>query len=199
MRKSGNMMHPTESEIQEYLDCELEPSRMTEIETHLHGCPSCAAKWRALHAVVISIDTLPSQPLQRDLTPAVLAAIRPRKRSSFGVTLWAAAQAVAVVALLVFTWSQLRMSLDPLLRSLLPLTASFPNKALFAGLLKAWDEIIMIFEGLLLRGFTVTRVWEGVSPHLAKHGWWLALILVFWVVVNGLLMKPVRLQRNRNE
>ena len=148
---------------------------------------------------MVSIETLPSQPLQRDLTPAVLAAIRPHLRSSSRLTLWATAQTIAVGVLLVFTGSQLRMSLDPLFRSLLPLTVSVPNNALFAGLLTAWDEMIMIFEGLLMRGLTVTRMWEGMSPHLAKHGWWLALLLVFWVVSNGLLMKPMRLPRDRGE
>jgi anti-sigma factor RsiW len=199
MRKPGDVMHPTEREIQAYLDGELEPSRMAEVETHLQGCPSCTAQWRALRAVVASIETLPSQPLQRDLAPAILAAIRPRTRFSFGLPLWATAQAIAAGVLLVFTWSQVRMVLDPLLHDLLPFTASVPNKALFAGLFKAWDEMIMIFEGLFMKGLTVTQMREAVSPHIVTQGWWLALILIFWVVGNGLLMKQVRLQRDRKE
>jgi anti-sigma factor RsiW len=198
MRKSGDVMHPTESEIQAYLDSELEPARMIEIESHLHGCPICAAKWRALHTVIASIETLPNQPLQRDLAPAVLAAIRPRTRIPWGLALWATLQAIAAGILLVFTWSQVRTSIDPLLHNLLPLVDSVPNKALFAGLFKAWDEMILIFEGLLMKGVTVTQMWESVGPQLAKHGLWLAFILVFWVVGNGLLVRPVRLPRDRN-
>ena len=36
MRKPSNGMHPAEREIQEYLDGEMAPSRIAEIETHLH-------------------------------------------------------------------------------------------------------------------------------------------------------------------
>jgi hypothetical protein len=192
-------MHPSEGEIQEYLDGELDQSAMAQIEKHLQRCSSCAATWRALCAVVDSIEALPNKPLQRDLTPMVLTAIRPRSRSSFGLMVWATVQTVAVVALLVFTWSQVRMFLDPLLRNLLPLTASVTNKALFAGLLDAWDEMILIFEGLLLKSLTATQMWGFIGPHLAKYGWGFALALVLWFVGNGLLVKPIRLQREQKE
>ena len=69
--------HPSDTILNEYLDMVLPPETRAEVETHLAACSDCAARLTALRALFASLKSLPELPLQRDLTPDVLAAIQP--------------------------------------------------------------------------------------------------------------------------
>jgi len=70
------MHHIDDSTINEYLDFALSATRRAEVEAHLATCPACATRLTALRALFASIAALPDSPLERDLSPAILNAIK---------------------------------------------------------------------------------------------------------------------------
>lgn len=70
-------VHLDEAILNEYLDGALEPDSLRRIETHLAGCSDCSAAFAELRKLSIDLAQLPDLPLQRDLAPAIIAAIRP--------------------------------------------------------------------------------------------------------------------------
>lgn len=117
-----NMKHLSENELNTYLDDMLAETERQGLEAHLAACPACQERFRDLQLVFESLAALPQARLSRDLTPAVLSQLPPRRllfaRSRsiaiqlgavLGVSVWSAMQLVQAVRL---------PSLDLLLRFL---------------------------------------------------------------------------------
>ncbi len=70
-----------------------------ELSDHLEGCPECAAAWRLHAAILRDLAAPPALPPFPDLAPRVLGALdaHPSRRSP--AWQWAAAAALALVAL----------------------------------------------------------------------------------------------------
>jgi anti-sigma factor RsiW len=96
-----------------FLDGELSPPELAEIEAHIRGCPSCQQELQALHALSASLDALIVPPVPAGIAPGTMAHIRQQKarlRRSWGalgfwqpwpVAMRFAAVGTAVVACLI--------------------------------------------------------------------------------------------------
>ncbi len=61
--------------LSDYLDGELPPDEQLAVESHLNGCPACAAVLAELRAVVQRTGRLEPRPPQADLWPGISARI----------------------------------------------------------------------------------------------------------------------------
>ena len=106
------MKHLSEYQLNAYLDGMLESTERQEVEAHLGACPACQERYRDLQLVFESLAALPEASLSRDLTPAVLSQLPPRRlflaRSRsiaiqlgvvLGVSVWSAMQFVHAIRL----------------------------------------------------------------------------------------------------
>jgi len=69
------MKHPTEAQLNEYLDNVLEATAQSNISGHLTICADCRGRLASLETVFQALAALPEEKLGRDLTPAVLHAL----------------------------------------------------------------------------------------------------------------------------
>ncbi len=94
--------------LSEYLDGELADAERYAVESHLAGCPTCAAVLEDLKRVVARAQALDSRPPRADLwggiadridtgRPAVVTEFRPRIRRTFAFTLPQLAAAAALM------------------------------------------------------------------------------------------------------
>ena len=105
------MGHP-EAELSEFLDGGLDERARLGLETHLAGCPDCAALLDDLRAITLQARSLESRPPETDLWPLIaerigaepkvvaLPARRPRMEWRFDLSLPQLAAAAAIVAVL---------------------------------------------------------------------------------------------------
>jgi hypothetical protein len=94
------MKHPTETELNEYLDGALKSSAQARIEAHLSDCAHCRARQASLQAIFQTLAALPEETPGRDLTPSVLRAL-PRSFSGLAWLLAFAVQAGLSLGLLL--------------------------------------------------------------------------------------------------
>ena len=69
------MNHPTETQLNEYIDNVLEAATQARISVHLTTCADCRGRLASLETVFQALGALPEEKLMRDLTPAVLHAL----------------------------------------------------------------------------------------------------------------------------
>jgi predicted anti-sigma-YlaC factor YlaD len=105
------MAHPTEEQLNEYLDDVLLNGERARVEAHVAQCGACRAELASMQAVFVALDGLQSEPVARDLGPAVVyAVVVERRRAARRRRLGRAAlalQGVAVALLLASGWSML--------------------------------------------------------------------------------------------
>ena len=70
--------HANNETFQGYLDDELTQPERRQVEAHLRICPTCEAELAQLRGLFHSIESIPSEPLDKDLVPGVMAAVQPR-------------------------------------------------------------------------------------------------------------------------
>ena len=70
--------HPNKETFQGYLDDELTQLERRQVEAHLRICLTCEAELIQLRGLFHSIESIPSEPLEEDLVPGVMAAVQPR-------------------------------------------------------------------------------------------------------------------------
>lgn len=69
------MKHPDSRLLSAYLDADLPPSQLREMENHLSGCPSCRTLYLELKEVQHRARNLPDQYPDRDLWPEIARVI----------------------------------------------------------------------------------------------------------------------------
>lgn len=74
------MKHPTDFQINEYLDNRLDTDVSLNIELHLRSCADCRMRLEELRLLFTSLESLPEEKLRRDLSPAILARLPQRTR-----------------------------------------------------------------------------------------------------------------------
>jgi predicted anti-sigma-YlaC factor YlaD len=74
--------HLSEDTLFEYLDQALSEQQAAEIKNHLDACPDCQGHYANLKALFTTLEDLPDEPIQADLTPNVLTAIKRRQKSA---------------------------------------------------------------------------------------------------------------------
>ncbi|OGO13988.1 MAG: hypothetical protein A2Z66_02950 [Chloroflexi bacterium RBG_13_66_10] len=100
--------------LQAMLDGVLTQKQVRRAEAHLAACAECSRNAAALQAVFASLAALRDEPLVIDLSPAVLARLRPhRLRRRLGGWL-VAAQVAGAALMLGATWQWLAGILTPL-------------------------------------------------------------------------------------
>ncbi len=97
-------MHPTEEELHTYLDGDMDRSEHARIETHLAQCPPCQARLGAVRALFSTIESLPEEPLGRDLAGDVLDAISPQVGWPARMRALVAAELLIALTLLAVAW-----------------------------------------------------------------------------------------------
>lgn len=105
--KSQLPEHPDDELLNEYLDGRLTARESGELETHLAGCPSCAARLDRLQTVFSSLEALPELELSRDLSREVLAALRPQPQIARSLKWGTLAQLVTAGVILLVFWPQI--------------------------------------------------------------------------------------------
>ena len=70
--------HPNNETFQGYLDDELTQPERRQVEAHLRICQTCEAELTQLRSLFHSIESIPSETLEEDLVPGVMAAVQPR-------------------------------------------------------------------------------------------------------------------------
>lgn len=181
------MLHINDHTLNEYLDGALAPAERARAEAHLAACAECQRRLAGLRAVFTAIESLPNAPLERDLSRAVLAALRPRSALLPPIVRWAfVAQAVlamvlTVAAALIFSFSIapadsfLSPVFDPLTQSTESITAQWQA---------AWDTAQT----------TLTREFDSALAFLPQSFEWtwfvgLGAVLLLWLAGNGVILR----------
>ncbi len=171
-------MHLTNDQLNEYLD--HESAERAQIELHLDSCDECAARLSTLQNLFAELESLPELALAKSLAapfaprpslPAQLPAWLP-----LTVTLQAA---VALVALIIAA---------PLVNQFLPALETPSLSDAFIQLQTQWTAWLDMLSQFQLPTFP-TLSFELSSLYLMSA---LAVVSVFWLVGNGLLLRNQR-------
>lgn len=175
-------MHLTDEQLNEYLDNET--ANRAEIETHLDSCDECAARLSALQALFADLDSLPEVALTTDL------AARFRPRPSLAVpqlptwlTLTASLQAAAALVALIVA--------IPFFSIMLPQVEMSSFSTWFFEIQSLWTSWLDTLSTFQMPTFQPSNI-----PTLEMSTLFIALAVVsiFWIFGNGLLLK----NQNRN-
>ncbi len=106
------MNHLTESQLNEYLDGELDARSLAAVEAHLVACDECRRASAGLQGLASTLEALQDEPLRRDLTPSVLAKI-PQQHSRLAWKLALAAQAGIAIGMVIILLSNILAWFQP--------------------------------------------------------------------------------------
>lgn len=180
--------HPDELTLHAYLDGELEADARVRLEAHLARCAACGARLAELETLFATIEALPDVPLERDLAPAVVAALEGERAAAAPRLRWLLAfQVAAALALLFLAWPALgawAAAVWPGGDALRHLAARGAEALVAAGALGE-------FSGAVARALPV----PALSP--AAWGVLLAGAALLWLVGNGLLLRRPGDRRQR--
>jgi len=175
--------HPDPLLLQAYADGELSTAEAGGLEAHLRGCAGCRAELTALQALLRQIGTVAEEPLRRDLSRPVEAALRRRQR--LRTFPWVAAvELTAGLAVGSWAWPLAERSL----RAILPVIQA-ASRAAANGVLTSWAadwEALQISIGQALRPDL-----PGLLPSLglAQAAIMVAAGGAIWVSGNFLLLR----------
>lgn len=187
------MAHLSEDQLYAYIDRELAESSRRRVEAHLEACPACQERVSELTSLFADIESVPDEPLGRDLAPYVVAGVRARQRESALLTRVAGAEALVAAAITAAVL---------LLRDGIPVPGT-----LFGGLSEAAVELQIAFELVAAEFYAaavdLSSVWtelvaaasQGSSGALPSAPAWfswgpvLAVALVLWLLGNGVLLR----------
>jgi hypothetical protein len=176
-------MHLNDEQLNEYLDNET--ANRAEIETHLDSCDECAARLTTLQALFADLDSLPEVTLSRDIA----ARFRPRPslapQPPRWLTLTASLQAAAALVALIIA--------IPFFSIMLPQVEMPSFSTWFFEIQSLWTSWLDTLSDYQL---PITQF-----PNLATYPVELstlfialAIVSIFWIFGNGLLLK----NQNRN-
>ena len=174
-------MHLTNEQLNEYLDNET--ANHAELETHLDSCDECAARLSDLQTLFADLDSLPEVALSRDLA----ARFKPRPslipQLPRWLTLTATLQAAgALVALIVAI---------PFFSIMIPQieTPSFTTWLFeIQSLWTSWLDALSTFQ---LPNYQFTNL-PTYPVELSTLFIALAIVSIFWIFGNGLLLRNNR-------
>jgi len=164
-----------------YLEKELSPSELKEIEEHLFACPKCREQVEERRLLLQAAETLPEFEVPPDFTKKVMSRIFPAKASFFGwrVILGTAFSFLFLSVILIFL--ALNKNLPNFLLSfILTLGNSVKNMAVifvkFFKLASLFFKILFHFLGELSRMFSLLTTL--ISPEIVILVFVAAFILV---------------------
>jgi len=174
------MSHPTEEQLNLYLDDELSTVERAAVEAHLAGCDACRAELASLQTLFTALDALQPEALAADLTPVVLRGVAAERRRTVRRRriswLVPALQGAAVVLLFVFGWSALATRYAELAQRI-------PAEALYA----AWTNALA--RGGTLWAATIAQWqtwWTGAVADVLGLPAFLGQVTSHWPQLPGL-------------
>ncbi|MBL8046310.1 MAG: zf-HC2 domain-containing protein [Anaerolineales bacterium] len=183
-------MHLNEATLNEYLDDALETVERSAADAHLATCPQCAARLAEMHALFAALDALPAEPLTRDLSASVLAALTPAPTPlSLPIRAVLALQAIIAIIVLAVSAPLLLANIPALNPAQLLPAFTFDWASLFEPLNQLWAQ-------------SQTLVRSATSP-LAEVSVWmwgaaLSGLAVLWLVGNGAVLRLISSSRSHS-
>lgn len=189
----NDLTHLDEIILTDYLDDALAPEVRLTVEHHLAACADCAAQVAEFRSLFVALAELPPLTLERNLAPAVLAAIQPAPMptpSVRGLRWLVAAQLMLAVLLLATLW-QLAL---PSLAGIEVAAQSWWSSVNFTPLLiqaqGMWDAIVTPFQQLTFPTFSDLTGISALSWNTAAVI--LLVAVVGWFAGNRWLLMPQR-------
>ena len=179
--------HPDESVLSTYLDGEVEPGQLAELEAHLQSCRSCTRDLEQLRLLFSSIGGLPEEQLTRDLAPAILRALSPLPGWVPSLVIGELLAALGIAAAMV-----LGLGTSEIVVGLSAASGRIATRLGAAGsqVSSGWERALEWLGSL--------RTWSGFElPDLAPAGMWATIAvaaLLLWFVGNGLVLGRVRMK-----
>ena len=187
------MMHLDEVTLNEYLDAALAPERRGAVEAHLAQCPDCTTRLNGLRALFAELETLPETSPRRDLSPAVITAIRRRLPQSpvAAPALRAVFAAQALIALVL-----LGLALPTIMRATQwAVVTQLAGQAVadiagaFPGLPSELLALQISLQRFMAASLEFVRQPPLPSLPMLNVGLCLAAVSLLWLVGNGLLLR----------
>ncbi len=176
--------HLSEDALFEFIDQALPKDRLDEIETHLEACKTCRERLSEFNALFSTVETLPDEPIMRDLTPEVLTAI---KRGAVLAPIWwwlLILQGILALGLIAITVPFIFNS--PLTNSLLENGRDI--LAMLSTNLSYWLQEWFSLIGTTSQLFSV-RLPLSLGIPIQPILWLLLLATVTWIVGNSILLR----------
>ena len=174
-------MHLTNEQLNEYLDNEI-PNR-AEIKTHLDSCDECAARLSTFQALFADLDSLPEVTLSRDLAARFSPRPSLTPKLPRWLTLTATQQAAAALAALIIAIPFFSIMI-PQIEMPSFTTWLFEIQSLWTSWLDALSNYqLPIYQFTNLPTYPV----ELSTLFIA-----LAIVSIFWIFGNGLLLRNNR-------
>lgn len=172
------MTHITNSQLNEYLDDELDTQQREAVEAHLATCVVCQGELAALETLFSELATLPEVAFTGDVAEAVVSQVEQEEALS-GWPLWVLAiQAFVGVGLLALLWPSIQRLLQLVSETAVSATAILqPQPRLF------WQDIINEIATTLEQ---IQMGWQLNIP-FEQWAWVVALTLIIWLLGNRLL------------
>lgn len=194
----NDLNHVDELTLTDYLDEALAPDQRNEVERHLAGCTLCAAQVAEFRALFIALDELPSLMLERDLAPAVIAAIQSAPAPAYRVRGlgWVLAGQLALAAVLVMAlWQWLLPSLTDLQGATQVWWRSLDFTPLLIQAQLAWDTAVTPLQRIELPTFSDVTGISALSWTTAAGVFILAAVA--WLAGNRLLLRQLIIDNER--
>jgi anti-sigma factor RsiW len=199
----SNVVHLDDVLLNEYLDEALERSARTEVEAHLAHCPDCSIRLMKLRTLFSDLESLPDLPLERDLTPAVLAVARRKSRpqplASPVLGLIFALQAVVSIVLLGLSLPFFTQLLQSFTSFQFGEQVSILLANLLATLSASWSALLTSAQNLVSESTSLMQPIQTL-PFISEASLMICLSAVFllWLLGNGLLLRPTRVFRSKS-
>ncbi len=193
----SNVVHLDDILLNEYLDEALERSARTDVEAHLANCPECSTRLLELRTLFSDLESLPDLPLERDLTPAVLAVARRKSRpqplASPALGLIFALQAIVAIVLLGLALPLFTQPLQSITSFQFGEQISLLLANLLATLSVSWSALLTSAQNLVSESTALMQPIQAL-PFISEASLMICLSAVFllWLLGNGLLLRPTR-------
>lgn len=182
-------MHLNEETLNEYLDSVLEATKCAEADAHLAACPQCAARLAEMRALFATLEALPAEPLTRDLSAKVLAALTPPASLSLPVRAVLVLQALVAVIVLALS--------APILLANLP---TFNPAQIAPTFAFDWASLLEPLAELWAQSQTFVRSATAPLAEISVWMWGAALggLAVLWLLGNGAVLRLIASSRSHS-
>lgn len=171
-------MHMTDDQLNEYLD--NESAERAQIELHLDSCDECTARLSTLQDLFAELESLPELALTRNLAaPFTLRPSLPAQLPAWLPLTVILQAAIALVALIIAA---------PFAIQLLPVVELPSLSDTFIQLQSQWTTWLDMLSQFQMPTLPIIS-FELSSLYLMSA---LAVVSVFWLVGNGLLLRNQR-------
>lgn len=174
--------HISDDLIFEYLDHALPAERHTKIHAHLDGCSTCQQRLSEFSSLFDTLENLPDQLLEHDLSPAVLTAIK--KEPGFSAIWWwlLVIQGALSLGLIGFIAPSIRF----------PLNGEIPVFEIMTRLISWINEWMINLSSFQQRIVQILTPGVPISLKISTQSMILLLLLasITWVIGNSILLRP---------